>query len=285
MQKKIQLIHSGQRTSVGDGFEIRRAMPTRRYPDISPFLLLDHVGPMQVRASETPRGVDEHPHRGFETVTIVYEGALEHRDSSGNYGKIGPGDVQWMTAAAGLVHEEKHEQEFSRRGGRLEMIQLWVNLPAKDKMSPPQYQEIIADRIPEIPVSEKGGKIRVIAGAYGEVAGAARTFTPLHLVDLQLKAGEQVDIPLKDGHNSMLYTLSGQVRINDEQDAQEAQMTFFHRRGEAIHVQALADSKLLLLSGEPIDEPVVSYGPFVMNSQEEIAQAIADYRSGKMGRL
>lgn len=285
MYKNIQLIHSGQRTSVGDGFSIRRAMPTRRYPNISPFLLLDHVGPMNVKPSETPKGVDEHPHRGFETVTIVYDGALEHRDSSGNYGKIGPGDVQWMTAALGLVHEEKHERAFSRRGGRLEMIQLWVNLPAKDKMSPPKYQEITAARIPEVAISDKGGKVRVIAGAFGDQAGAAATFTSMQVYDLRLRVGERLEIPLDDGHNSMLYTLSGQVNLNDEQAAGEAQMTFFHRKGDRIGIEALEDSKLLLLSGAPIDEPVVSYGPFVMNSQEEIAQAVADYRAGKMGKL
>ena len=284
MQKQIALVQAGQPSSVGDGFQIRRPLPTRRFPQTSPFLLLDHAGPMAVSPSNRPKGVDEHPHRGFETVTIVYQGALEHRDSAGNYGKIGPGDVQWMTAASGVVHEEKHEKEFTRQGGTLEIIQLWVNLPAKYKMIPPRYQELTAANIPVVPAGNNS-KVRVIAGAYGETAGPAHTFTPLQMLDVRLAAGDVLSFSFPEGHNAMAYVLNGKATDGSGKSISEAEMAYFYPNGSEVSFQGEEDTTLLLLSGEPIQEPVASYGPFVMNTQQEIYQAIEDYQAGKMGHL
>jgi redox-sensitive bicupin YhaK (pirin superfamily) len=271
---------------VGDGFPVRTVFSSQSLgPRISPFLLLDHAGPARFPPSDKPRGVEEHPHRGFETVTIVYQGELEHRDSAGNHGRIGPGDVQWMTAASGVVHEEKHAEEFTRRGGTLEMVQLWVNLPRSVKMSPPRYQTLLKGAIPVAELPDGGGHVRVIAGAYEGIRGPARTFTPINLYDLRLSAGHQTTLALPEGYNTGVLVLAGGVTVNGSHVAKEAEFVVFDPRGEHVSFDAKAQATLLLLNGEPIDEPVVAYGPFVMNTQDEVRQAIQDYQSGRMGHI
>jgi redox-sensitive bicupin YhaK (pirin superfamily) len=289
MKQVVDVLSAPPAHWVGDGFPVRSmfSIHGQEPAAISPFLLLDHAGPhaFPPDRSGRPRGVDEHPHRGFETVTIVYQGELEHRDSAGNSGRIGPGDVQWMTAASGVVHEEKHAEAFTRRGGTLEMIQLWVNLPARQKMATPRYQEILNASIPTVKLGGQGASVRVIAGALGETAGPARTVTPMNLWDVRLDAGVAVDLPVPGGHNTIVLVLRGSgavagVALRDHHGA------VLDRAGDAVSLRAGDDgATLLLLSGEPIDEPVAAQGPFVMNTADEIRQAIADYRSGRMGRL
>lgn len=283
--RPLQTITTAQPNRVGDGFVGRNAFHPQSARPYSPFLLLDHHGPMTVTPSDVPKGVDEHPHRGFETVTIVYDGALEHRDSAGNRGKLFAGDVQWMTAASGLVHEEKHEREFSRRGGTLNFVQLWVNLPAKDKMRPPRYQELRATQFPQADVAP-GAAVRVIAGEAFGLTGPAQTFSPLLLADLSLGAGAVVDVPVGPGFSLMVYGLSGTVLLNGSDPLQTGQIALFKLTGgDAVQVRAHTDSKLLLLAGQPLAEPLAAYGPFVMNTREELMQAITDFQAGRMGTL
>jgi redox-sensitive bicupin YhaK (pirin superfamily) len=271
---------------VGNGFPVHTFFSYDSGPAFSPFLLLDYAGPAEFPAATKPRGVGPHPHRGFETVTIVYQGEVEHRDSAGNGGRIGPGDVQWMTAASGLVHEEMHGREFTRTGGTLEMVQLWVNLPARSKMSPPRYQDLLSVQIPEVTLKEDAGSLRVIAGAFGGAVGPAKTFTPIEVWDVRVRAGRSIELPLAEGHTGLVVVQSGRVRCNGSTAVKAMEMAVFAARGAGITVEAQGgDSRLLVLAGEPIDEPVVGYGPFVMNTEAEISAAIADFESGKMGRL
>ncbi len=284
MKKLIGIHRDADAHWVGNGFPVRTIFSFQTLGQcISPFLLLDYAGPAEFPPSNQPRGVGEHPHRGFETVTIVYQGELEHRDSAGNHGKIGPGDVQWMTAASGVVHEEWHEQAFTRRGGILEMVQLWVNLPAKHKMSPPRYQEILERQLPVVDLD--GGTARVIAGELKGARGPAKTFTPITLLDLRLRANGRIEMTFPDGFTTLVLVLRGKAVMNGSEIAGEADLAVFDRTGDRIAIEAKADATILVLGGEPINEPVVSYGPFVMNTEEEIRQAIADYESGKLGRL
>ncbi|WP_406694554.1 pirin family protein [Singulisphaera sp. Ch08] len=271
---------------VGNGFPVRTLFSHQSLGQwISPFLMLDYAGPAEFAPSDEPRGVGEHPHRGFETVTIVYQGELEHHDSAGNHGKIGPGDVQWMTAASGVVHEEWHEQAFAKRGGVLEMVQLWVNLPAKDKMSPPRYQELLSQQIPVVDL-DGAGTARVIAGELRGTKGPAATFTPLNVWDLRLKPGHRIELNFPAGSTTLFLVLKGKSLLNETEPIGQAELAVFDREEGSITVETQEeDSTLLVLSGEPIDEPVASHGPFVMNTQAEIHQAISDYRSGKMGHL
>ena len=248
---------------------------------ISPFLLLDYAAPEAFAPSDQPRGVGRHPHRGFETVTIAYQGGVEHRDSAGNEGTIGPGDVQWMTAASGIVHEEWHEREFTRRGGTMEMAQLWVNLPAKHKMAAPAYQDIRSAQIPVVDVGA-GSSVRVIAGEFRGAKGPARTFTPINVWDARLKAGGRVELDLPDGHTTLLAVLRGKVSINGDESAGPAELAILERAGARVVLEAAQDATVLVLNGEPIDEPVVGYGPFVMNTHEEIHQAVRDFQSGRL---
>jgi len=248
---------------------------------LSPFLLLDYAGPADFTPTSQPRGVGLHPHRGFETVTIVYKGEVAHHDSTGQGGVIGPGDVQWMTAGGGILHEEFHSKSFSESGGPLEMVQLWVNLPAKDKMVRPGYQAIVDGDIPAVALPGNAGTVRVIAGEYDGHAGPARTFTPMQVWDMRLKQGHISELKVPDGWNAALIVLRGTVRVNESPVAGEAQMVLLDRVGEGACVEASTDAVVLLLAGEPIDEPIVGYGPFVMNSQEEITQALADFNSGR----
>lgn len=278
--KKILGLHASPRPHwVGDGFPVRSLFSYNdRDKATSPFLLLDYAGPAHFEPAGRPRGVGQHPHRGFETVTIVYSGEVEHRDSAGNGGVIGPGDVQWMTAASGIVHEEFHSDAFTRQGGELEMVQLWVNLPAKDKMGPAGYQGILAADIPSVDLPDGAGTLRVIAGSYAGHAGPARTHTPMDVWDVRLAAGKSARFPIASGRNSMLVALRGTLLVNGESVARDAQLALFSRDGEDITVEANNDAVFLVLSGEPIDEPVVGYGPFVMNTQAEIVRAFADFR-------
>ncbi|CAH0064785.1 MAG TPA: quercetin 2,3-dioxygenase [Pseudomonas sp.] len=271
---------------VGDGFPARSMFSYNTHGQhLSPFLLLDYVGPYSFAPSDTPRGVGQHPHRGFETVTIVYEGEVAHRDSTGAGGTIGPGDVQWMTAASGILHEEFHTPEFSRRGGTLDMVQLWVNLPAQDKMGAPGYQTLLDAQIPSVELPDGAGRVRVIAGRFDNHAGPARTHTPMDVWDIRLRQGHHAELPVADGRTLALVVLKGTVRFNSGQPVGEAQLVTFDRSGEDVFVDADSDATVLLLSGEPIDEPVVGYGPFVMNSQAEIAQAVNDFNSGRFGQI
>jgi hypothetical protein len=247
--------------------------------------MLDYAGPLKFEPSSKPRGVGEHPHRGFETVTIAYQGSVGHRDSAGNSGVIYPGDVQWMTAASGVVHEELHEAEFTKNGGVFEMVQLWVNLPKAQKMSKPRYQGITKDQIPVIELPG-GGHARVIAGELLGRLGPAKTVTPVGLFDVILKAGERFELPLPDGHNAAVVLRKGDVLLNGTEHLRgEALIAPLTEEGDGVILEAKEDTQLLILSGEPIDEPVASYGPFVMNTQEELKQAVADYRAGRMGHL
>jgi quercetin 2,3-dioxygenase len=285
--KSLLAIHGpGSTHWVGDGFHVRNLFPSNGIGDeISPFLMLDYAGPTRVAPSTTPRGVDEHPHRGFETVTIAYQGAVEHRDSGGHSGTIYPGDVQWMTAASGVVHEEKHEREFTKNGGTFEMVQLWVNLPKAQKMSRPRYQTLTKETIPVVQLGA-AGYARVIAGELAGVKGPAQTFTPVSVFDVRLKAGNQAELELRAGYNAAVVLLKGNVMVNNSDQLQgEAQIALLSPEGDRITLDIKGDTTLLILSGEPIHEPVVSYGPFVMNTRDEILQAVSDYQSGKMGHL
>lgn len=271
---------------VGDGFPVRTLFSHDTHgASISPFLMLDYAGPAEFPPSDTPRGVEEHPHKGFETVTIVYSGEVEHRDSSGAGGLIGPGDVQWMTAAAGLVHEEMHGRDFTKRGGTLEMVQLWVNLPAKDKNEAPHYQSIVSKAIPEVSLPGQAGVVHVIAGRFQGTTGPARTYTPINLWDVRVEAGRSVELAVPEGHNTMLFVLHGQIELASGEVVKDAGLVQFDSAGEKIGIKAEATTKLLVLDGEPINEPVVAHGPFVMNTAQEIQRAFEDYRAGRMGRL
>lgn len=281
-----RLVRKSSAHWVGDGFPVRNLMSVQREgARISPFLLLDYAGPQRFEPTHKPRGVGQHPHRGFETVTLVYQGSLEHRDSAGNHGAISAGDVQWMTAASGVLHEEYHSPEFTRVGGVFEAVQLWVNLPARNKMDPPRYQTLLNDQIPVVELPGGTGQLRVIAGEYDGQAGPALTCSPLNVWDLKLRSGHRLDFDLRAGHMTAVVVLHGQARFNNAETLAEAQVVHFAREGERIEIEALQDARLLLLSGEPIDEPIASYGPFVMNTSQQIEQAINDYQNGRMGAL
>ena len=272
---------------VGNGFPVRSVFDYNGLArELSPFLLLDYAAPYEFPPGNEKRGVGGHPHKGFETVTVAYQGELEHRDSSGGGGKIGAGDVQWMTAGNGIVHEEFHSQEFARTGGTFQMVQLWVNLRAKDKSAKAGYQTLLKAQIPNVELPQDAGTVRVIAGEYGGRKGTAKTFTPINLWDVKLRAGKSAELPLPDGHTSTFLVLSGQVTVNGERDAGESDLAIFDRAGDGgISVKAKTDAKLLVMDGEPFAEPVVGHGPFVMNSRAEIQQAFEDYQLGRMGEI
>lgn len=282
MKKILKINRNVQAHWVGDGFPVQTLMS---YPQdgkhISPFLLLDYAGPAEFQASPFQKGVGFHPHRGFETVTIVYQGEIEHRDNAGHSGKIGPGDVQWMTAARGVLHEEKHGQNFSNNGGTLEMVQLWVNLPAKAKMSQPHYQEILSQTIPTVKLDDHGNLLRVIAGQYGMTVGVAKTITPINVWDMQLTSGSEIHLNLPSGYNTILLVLRGKLCVNHAEHIHAKELIIFETEHEDLVLKAMEDSKLLVLNGEPINEPIVGQGPFVMNTKQEIVQAFEDYRLGR----
>ena len=285
--KKVLATHSApNRHWVGDGFPVHGLFGYNGadVPQRSPFLLLDYAAPTTFDPTSHRRGVGQHPHRGFETVTIVYDGEVEHRDSTGNGGVIGPGDVQWMTAGSGILHEEFHSTDYGKRGGPFEMVQLWVNLPAKDKMAKPGYQGITDAQIPSVPLADDAGRVRVIAGTFEGFEGPANTFSPMNVWDVRLNAGKTLQLPQEEGWTVQVVVLAGTVMVNGTV-LREKQMVTLSTEGTAVTVEANSDAKLLLLAGEPIDEPVVGYGPFVMNSQAEISQAMADFNSGKFGQM
>lgn len=285
--RKILGIYGGPRPHwVGDGFPVRSLFSHASHDKhVSPFLLLDYAGPADFEPTAKPRGVGVHPHKGFETVTIVYRGEVEHRDSTGRGGVIGPGDVQWMTAANGILHEEFHSGDFTRKGGTLEMVQLWVNLPARDKAATPGYQALLNRDIPVVSLPDGAGSLRVIAGDHDGHKGPARTFTPIDLWDLKLNRNARTVITLPEGRTAIVVVLKGSVRLNDDATAGEAQFALLDRVGGEITLEADGEASILILSGEPIDEPVVMHGPFVMNSTQEIRQAIADFQEGRFGHF
>ena len=277
--KNILGIYSAPRPHwVGDGFPVRSLFDYNGLGrHLSPFLMLDHAAPHHFDAAKRPRGVGQHPHRGFETVTIVYQGEVEHRDSTGAGGVIGPGDVQWMTAGSGIIHEEFHSHEFTQRGGTIEMVQLWVNLPAKDKMADAGYQTLLNKDIPVVNLDNDAGSIRVIAGQFSDGKGPARTFTPMDVWDMRLNQNGVARLPAIEGQSVALVVLRGTVMINGSAIAREGQLIHLDRAGDNVEIEANTDATVLWLSGQPIDEPIVGYGPFVMNTQEEIRQAIDDF--------
>lgn len=285
MTSVLKVFDSPPQHWVGDGFPVSSLFSYQVLAkEMSPFLLLDRAGPTEFTPSAKPRGVHQHPHRGFETVTIVYSGEVAHRDSTGQGGSIGPGDVQWMTAASGILHEEFHSEKFTRSGGTLDMVQLWVNLAAKDKKAAPGYQTIKSEQIPEIDLSGNAGSIRVIAGEFQGQVGPARTFSPMQVWDIRLNSGGSAELPVTRGWNSAIVVLHGTIGISDEQ-LSENQMALLDSNGGSINLVAETNAIALLLSGQPIYEPVVGQGPFVMNTQEEIAQSVQDFRNGRFGQI
>jgi len=282
--KKVISIHR-QRAGhwVGDGFPVHTVFHYQEQPELSPFLLLDHAGPHHFSPSSRQRGVDWHPHRGFETVTVVYDGEVDHRDTAGHGGRIGAGDVQWMTAGAGLLHKEFHSPQFTRGGGRFEVLQLWVNLPRAVKMTPPRYQPLLARDIPAAELPGRGVTVRVIAGEFAGIAGPAKTFSPINLLDVRLVAGKRVTLDLKDGYTAALYVLHGEVVVNGDELARATELVVLDRQGAEVTLQARADATVLVMNGQPIDEPIAGYGPFVMNTRQEIQQAFADLQQGRLG--
>jgi len=288
MKRFVGILGNDQGHWVGDGFPVRTLFFYQQLgKEMSPFLMLDLAGPTEFPPTNERKGVGTHPHRGFETVTIVYEGGVSHKDSTGQGGTIGPGDVQWMTAGSGILHQEFHSDAFAKQGGIFQMVQLWVNLPAKHKMTPPTYQEILSQSIPEIQLSNSSGSIRVIAGEYEGQVGPAKTFTPMNVFDIRLKKGEEHVLPAPNGWNASVVVLRGALESAGERGAvaQDAKMLIFSQDGQDIKVKALEDTVALLLSGEPIAEPIVGYGPFVMNTREEINQAISDFNQGAFGSI
>ncbi|EAP9886321.1 pirin family protein [Salmonella enterica] len=285
--KQITGVYTAPRPHwVGDGFPVRSLFSYQSHTQpLSPFLLLDYAGPHTFTPGNEKRGVGEHPHRGFETVTIVYSGEVEHRDSTGRGGVIGPGDVQWMTAGAGILHEEFHSDAFTRQGGELEMVQLWVNLPMKDKMTTPAYQSITQDIIPTVTLPDDAGTMRVIAGRYEEAKGPADTFSPLNVWDMRLLRDRQLMLSQPEGWSTALVVLKGNITLNGTTPVNEAQLVVLSQQGKTLHFETSSDASVLLLSGEPLNEPIVGYGPFVMNTKQEIAEAVHDFNSGRFGQI
>lgn len=286
--KTIQGIYNpNQPNMVGDGFRVFNYFPNgnKFVSEVSPFILLDYNAPYYFAPSQTPHGVGTHPHRGFETVTIVYEGALAHKDSTGTSGVIKAGDVQWMTAGSGILHQEFHESNFAKNGGTLHAVQLWVNLPAKDKMTPPKYQDLLNANIPALALDNQGSILRVIAGEFKGIQGPASTFTSLHVYDVRLKKGMELSMAFPQSYNTMLLVTQGRLLVNKTRSIGFKDFVLFEHQGEQIILKANEDSMVLVLSGAPINEPVVQSGPFVMNTRQEILQANQDYTSGKFGTM
>jgi quercetin 2,3-dioxygenase len=285
MNKSIdRILRTQSQHWVGDGFPVRTLLfYGEQGESISPFLLLDYAGPAQFPPTEKRLGVGEHPHRGFETVTIVYDGEVEHRDSSGASGTIGAGDVQWMTAASGVVHEEFHGCNFAKSGGRFEMVQLWVNLPAVHKMDAPRYQEITSAHIPVVSLPNDAGSVRVIAGAFADTQGAAKTFSPVNVWDVRLNGHTTFEIPA--GYTAAVAVLEGAVDIGDGTTVSPGEIALMGKTGTQISLTSTANAKLLVLGGQPLNEPIAGHGPFVMNTRAELVQAFQDYQAGKLGAL
>ena len=271
---------------VGDGFRVHNYIPGLvGMQRMNPFIMLDYNSPHFFPPTDNPPGVGVHPHRGFETVTLAYKGKVSHHDSSGNSGTIGEGEVQWMTAASGVLHKEYHEVEFAKQGGVFQMVQLWVNLPAKDKMSTPRYQAITRADIQPLELENNAGKVEVIAGEYRGIKGPAKTFSPVFLMNAFLNFGGKIDLSFAQHDHTALVIISGKVKINDNQIAEANQLVVFQDDGTDFEIEAMEESVVLVLNGEPIPEPIAAYGPFVMNTREEIIQAYQDFQMGKFGQL
>lgn len=288
MKKEIKsILHRPKHHNmVGDGFRVYNYIPSG-FPSrdkISPFLMLDFNPAFDFGASEQPRGVDVHPHKGFETVTIAYKGSVAHHDSSGNSGVIHPGDVQWMTAGAGILHKEYHEKTFASKGGPFEMVQLWVNLPAKDKLSAPGYQALESDKIETVKFKSNGGFVKIIAGDYNGVKGTAKTFTAVNLFDIRLNKNGETTVSIPAVHNTAALIVEGDVIVNGEQ-INTHEFVYFANEGDTVTIKANQNSVILLMSGEPINEPIAQYGPFVMNTQAELQEAFREFQEGKFGVL
>lgn len=273
---------------VGDGFRVHNFIPgasRMSMKRMDPFILLDYNSKYYFSPTDTPRGVGVHPHRGFETVTIAYEGKVAHHDSSGGGGVIDKGDVQWMTAASGVLHKEYHEEEFSKKGGDFQMVQLWVNLPAKVKMSEPKYQAISKDKMARYTLPDNAGEVEVIAGKYKDVTGPASTFSPVNMQNARLNKGGKVEFSFPENYNTVLLVIEGSIIVNAEETVSTDNLVLFENDGESFSIEALEDAVVLVLSGEPLNEPIAAQGPFVMNTREEILQAMHDFQSGKFGVL
>jgi len=282
MKKLAFIKRSNGNHWVGNGFPVQSIFSYRDiHEEMSPFLLMDYAGPARFEPTEERLGVGQHPHRGFETVTIVYDGQVSHHDSTGAGGTIGAGEVQWMTAGSGIIHEEYHGDDYARSGGRFEMIQLWVNLPAKHKMTAPGYQGIVKTQIPEVALADNAGKVRVIAGEYAGQTGPAHTFSPMNVWDVRLNAGSTTTFTVSEGHTTAIFVLQGAVGLGDTYTVRPSELAVLQRTGTELVLEAQQDSVILLLNGEPLNEPVVGHGPFVMNSVEEIDQAFDDYKHGR----
>jgi quercetin 2,3-dioxygenase len=273
---------------VGDGFRVHNFFPSYSkigMQGMSPFFLMDYNSKVIIPPSDIPKGVGVHPHRGFETVTIAYYGKVAHNDSSGNSGVIGEGDVQWMTAGSGVLHKEYHEKEFSKKGGPFQMVQLWVNLSSKYKMTSPKYQGIENKSMSKYQIDNNKGVVEIIAGSYKGLNGSATTFSPVNLFNVKFATGASTDFSFKDSFNTGLLVIEGEIKINDLKTVGEDNFVLFKHEGESFIIEALKESVVLILSGEPIKEPVASYGPFLMNTEAEIQEAFDDYYSGKFGYL
>lgn len=287
--KSVELVVSPREPHfVGDGFRVHNFIPSGYRLDMErmdPFIMLDYNSKFEFAPSEIPKGVGVHPHRGFETVTIAYKGKVEHHDSSGGGGVISEGDVQWMTAASGVLHKEFHEKEWSKEGGDFQMVQLWVNLPAKDKMSKPKYQAIENASIAKVPLANNGGEIEVIAGEYKGVKGTATTFTPINMLNVKLNQGAKAEFEMPASYNTGLLVIEGSIMVNGTTIGPTNHFVLMANDGEQFTIEATEDAIVLVLGGEPINEPIAAHGPFVMNTREEIVQAFEDFNKGKFGFL
>jgi hypothetical protein len=270
---------------VGDGFKVRNFIGQDLWNDLSPFLMLDYNEPWNLLPTNLPRGVDVHPHKGFETVTIAWEGGVSHEDSSGGKGDIGPGDVQWMTAGSGILHKEFHSEEFSKKGGTFHMAQLWVNLPAAHKNVSPTYQDLRDKDMGRLSLENNGGELRIIAGEQQGVKGPANTFTRMNMYDAKMNPGGLLKLNLPEGDNTAIIVMQGNLMVNETEQVRTGQMVIMGRKGTDVQIEANNKVHLLVLSGEPIAEPISAYGPFVMNTKQEILEAIEDFNAGKFGHL
>ncbi|SMC39071.1 pirin family protein [Cellulophaga tyrosinoxydans] len=287
--KKVELVVAPKEPHfVGDGFRVHNFIPSGFRLDMKrmdPFIMLDYNSKYNFPPSKEPKGVGVHPHRGFETVTIAYKGKVAHHDSSGGGGVIGEGDIQWMTAASGVLHKEYHEENFSKAGGIFQMVQLWVNLPAKDKMSAPKYQAIQNKTIKKYPIANNGGEIEVIAGAYKNIKGVASTFSPIHMLNAKLKTGAKADFSFPNTYNTTLLVIEGSITVNGLEKVPTDHLALFENTGEHFEIEATDDAIVLVLSGEPLNEPIAAHGPFVMNTKQELIDAFNDFNNGKFGYL